>query len=137
MRAVLDPNVIISATLSPRGSPARAFRLWLEGGYELVCSPHLLDELARALTYSKLSRFISSDEADELIGPLRRGTLMVDDPTVPPDISSPDPNDDYLIALAAKARTFLVAGDRDLLGLSGKIPVYSPVQFLDLVEHHS
>ncbi len=62
---------------------------------------------------------------------------MVDDPTVPPDISSPDPNDDYLIALAGKARTFLVSGDRDLLGLSGKIPVYSPVQLLDLVEHRS
>lgn len=62
---------------------------------------------------------------------------MVDDPTVPPDISSPDPNDEFLIALAGKARTVLVSGDRDLLGLSGQIPVYSPEQFLDLVEEHS
>jgi hypothetical protein len=137
LRAVLDPNVIISATLSPGGSPARAFRLWLEGGYELVCSPHLLDELSRALAYPKLTRFISSDEADELIGLLGRGALMDDDPTAPPGVSSPDPNDDYLIALAAKARSVLVSGDRDLLGLSGKIPVFSPDQFLDLVEQHS
>jgi uncharacterized protein len=137
LRAVLDPNVIISATLSPGGSPARAFRLWLEGGYELVCSPHLLDELARALAYPKLSRFIRSDEADELTGLLGRGALMVDDPTAPPDVASPDPNDDYLIALAGKARSALVSGDRDLLGLSGKIPVYSPNQFLDLIERHS
>jgi hypothetical protein len=137
LRAVLDPNVIISATLSPGGAPARVFRLWLEGAYELVCSPHLLDELARALAYPKLSRFISSDEADELIGLLERGALMVDDPTAPPDIPSPDPNDGYLIALARKARSVLVSGDRDLLGLSGQIPVYSPDQFLDLVEEHS
>jgi hypothetical protein len=137
LRAVLDPNVIISATLSPGGSPARAFRLWLEGGYELVCSPHLLDELARALAYPKLSRFISSDEANELIGLLRRGALVVDDPTAPHNISSPDPNDDYLIALAERTRSVLVSGDRDLLGLSGRIPVYSPGQFLDLVEPDS
>lgn len=137
MRAVLDPNVIISATLSPGGSPARALRLWLEGGYELVCSPLLLDELARALNYPKLSKHISSDEADELIRLLGRGAIMFDDPTVPPKISSPDPDDDYLIALAERSRSVIVSGDRDLLELSGQIPVYSPTQFLALVEEHS
>ncbi len=129
--------MIISATLSPGGSPARAFRLWLEGAYELVCSRLLLDELTRALAYPKLSKYISSDEADELIGLLGRGALMVDDPTVPPDISSPDPDDNYLIALAGKSRSVLVSGDRDLLELSGRIPVYSPTQFLALIEEHS
>ena len=137
MRAVLGPNVIISATLSPGGSPARALCLWVEGGFELVCSPLLLDDLARALTYPKLSKHIGSDEADELIGVLGRGALMVDDPTIPPNISSPDPDDKYLIALAEKSRSVLVSGDRDLLELSGQIPVYSPTQFLALVEEHS
>jgi len=137
LRAVLDPNVIISATLSPGGSPARVFHLWLEGGYELVCSPFLLEELAVALTYPKLSKHIRSDESEELLQLLRRGALMVDDSAIPPDVSSPDPRDDYLIALAGKSRSVLVSGDRDLLDLSDQIPVYSPTEFLALIGEHS
>ena len=137
MRAVLDPNVIISATLSPGGSPALVFRLWLDGGYELVCSPVLLEELAKALNYPKLSKHIRSDEAEELIQLLRRGALMVDDPAISPDVSSSDPGDDYLIALAGKSRSVLVSGDRDLLELSDQIPVYSPTEFLSLIGEHS
>ena len=137
MRAVLDPNVIISATLSPGGSPARVFRLWHEGGYELVCSPFLLEELAAALSYPKLSKHISASESEELLQLLRRGALMVDDPAIPPDVSSSDPKDDYLIALAGKSRSVLVSGDRDLLDLSDQIPVYSPTEFLALIGEHS
>ncbi len=136
MRAVLDPNVIISATLSPRGSPAQILRLWLEGAFELVCSPLLLDELARALAYPKLKKHIHPDEADQLIDLLRRGALVVDDPTVLPDVRSRDPDDDFLIALAAKSRSLLVSGDNDLLDLAEQIPVYSPGDFLTMIEEH-
>jgi predicted nucleic acid-binding protein len=53
------------------------------------------------------------------------------------DIQSPDPDDDYLIALANIARAVLVSGDKDLLGLSGQIPVYSPAEFVALIEASS
>lgn len=137
MRAVLDPNVIISAALSPRGSPGRLFRYWLEGAYDLVVSPLLLDELDRALGYSKLRDRVPSDEAKELLELLSRVGLATDDPQSPPDIQSPDPDDDYLIALANISRAVLVSGDKDLLGLSGQIPVYSPAEFVALIEGSS
>ena len=79
---------------------------------------------------------MGSADADELVGLLGRGALMVDDPTAPPAISSPDPDDDYLIALAEESRSVLVSGDRDLLELSDQIPVYSPTRFLAMVEDH-
>ena len=134
MRAVLDPNVIISAILSPGGSPARAFRLWFEGAFELVCSPLVLGELARTLTYPKLRKHIDTHEADELLDLLRRGALMVEDPETQPGIPSSDPKDDYLIGLAGKSRSVLVSGDGDLLELSEQSPVYSPREFLDLLQ---
>ncbi len=134
MRAVLDPNVIISAVLSPGGSPAQVLRLWLEGAYDLVCSPLLLDELSRALTYPKLAKHIDANEADELIDLLRRGGLLVEDPKTPADVASSDPDDDYLIALAQSSRSVLVSGDHDLLELSKQIPVYSPTAFLSLLQ---
>ena len=126
--------MIISATLSPGGSSARAFRLWFEGAFELVCSPLLLGELAKTLTYPKLRKHIDTDEADELLELLRRGGLLVEDPETQPRISSSDPNDDYLIALARKSPSVLVLDDGDLLELSEQIPVYSPREFLDLLQ---
>jgi len=50
VRAVLDPNVIISALLSPFGTPARILRAWREGAFELVASALLIAALERALT---------------------------------------------------------------------------------------
>ena len=51
MRAVLDPNVVISGLLSRDGSPAQTLLAWREGRFELVVSPLLLGELARALAF--------------------------------------------------------------------------------------
>jgi putative PIN family toxin of toxin-antitoxin system len=134
LRAVLDPNVIIPATLSPGGSPGRLFCSWPEGAYELVVSPLLLDELERALGYSKLRDRVTTDETQELLEVLARAGVAVRDPDVPPEVRSADPDDDYLIALASVSRSVLVSGDGDLLGLSDHIPVYSPARFLAMIE---
>lgn len=134
MRAVLDPNVLISAILSPAGTPGRVLRHWLEGGYDLVVSPLLVDELRRALAYPKLRNRIAPAEAEAFVELLTRAGVMVDDPDARPTISSPDPDDDYLIALANRSRAFLVSGDEDLLQLSEQLPVYSPSRFLALIE---
>lgn len=133
MRAVLDPNVIISALLAPDGSPAQVVRAWLHGGYELVCSEKLLAELQRALAYPKLRSRIPAVDAHELVSLLGREAEMLDDPADAPSVRSPDPDDDYLIVLAERARAALVSGDGHLLGLRDQLPVYSPAQFLALL----
>jgi len=134
LKAVLDVNVIISGLLAPSGSPARLLRLWIEGAFDLVCSPGVLEELQTALTYPKLRARISNEEATELLHLLTREALIVDDPGTEPDVSSRDPGDNYLIALAVKARAVIVSGDNDLLLLSPRIPVYAPAEFLTLLE---
>ena len=137
MRAVLDPNVIISAALSPRGSPGRLFRYWLEGAFELVVSPLLLDELERALGYSKLRDRVPTNERKELLELLSRAGMTAEDPQLSPEVQSPDPEDDYLIALASISRAVLVSGDNDLLALSDQIPVYTSAEFVALIEASS
>jgi uncharacterized protein len=137
VRAVLDPNVIISAPLSPRGAPGRLLRYWLEGAFDLTVSPHLLDELRRAHAYPRLRDRISHTETDSLLELLSREGFMTEDPAISPDVTPPDPDDDYLISLAAESRSILVSGDKDLLQLAGQIPVYSPAAFLALVEERT
>jgi putative PIN family toxin of toxin-antitoxin system len=97
VRAILDPNVIISALLSRDGTPARVLRAWLKGRFELIVSPLLLQELERALAYPKLAERIKADEAIALIDWLRREAILVDDPAEPPTSRSEDPGDDYLV----------------------------------------
>jgi uncharacterized protein len=130
VRAVLDPNVLISALLSRHGSPAKVLRAWLDGAFELILSEQLLDELARALSYPKLRSRVEASEATEFVELLRRGARMHDDPDDPPTTKSPDRGDDYLIALAETAQAMIVTGDKHLLGLAGQLPVFSPADFL-------
>lgn len=130
MRAVLDPNVIVSAVLSPAGTPARLLRSWLDGAYELIVSPALLDELARVLAYPKIARRVSTDDARELLALLRNQAEVTDDPGHPPIVRSPDPDDDYLISLANSATAVIVSGDSDLHSLADQIPVYTPATFM-------
>jgi putative PIN family toxin of toxin-antitoxin system len=133
VRAVLDPNVIVSALISPQGVPAKILREWLDGGYDLVASPLLLAEIERVLDYPKLRERVSKVEARELVELLRRGADLRADPRHTPRVRSADPGDDYLIVLAAASQAVLVSGDRHLLSLSDDLPVYSPAQFLDMI----
>lgn len=96
----------------------------------------LLAEFERALAYPKLRSRIDPAEATELVELLRREAELFEDPAGPPAVSSPDPGDDYLIliALAVVGQAVIVSGDGHLLGLAGRLPVYSPAAFLELLE---
>lgn len=93
----------------------------------------LLAELERALAYPKLRAHISAQDATAVVGLLAAGATSVDDPPQPPAVRSEDPGDDYLIALAAADRAALVSGDKHLLALRERIPVYSPRELLELI----
>lgn len=130
MRAVLDPNVLISALLSPAGAPADVVRAWVHGGFELVTSARPLEELERALAYPKIRKRVGADEARAFLSWLRSTAEVVEDPRDPPSVRSRDPDDDYLIALAEHQRALLVSGDDHLLELADRIPVFTATAFL-------
>jgi uncharacterized protein len=134
LRAVLDPNVIISALLAPAGTPAAIVRSWSAGAFELVASPLLLAELERALAYPKLRNRIHESEATAIGRWMERSATIAQDPDEPAPRASKDPGDDYLIALAAREHAALVSGDRHLLELAAELPIYAPAEFLSLLD---
>jgi uncharacterized protein len=133
LRAVLDPNILIAALLSPGGGPAQVVARWLAGDFELVISPSLLAELDRALAYPKLRSRIEREEAAEFIELLKGAALVAPDP---PDAAprSADPDDDYLPALAESENSVLLTGDRHLLALADELPIRTARAFLELLE---
>ena len=130
MRAVLDANVHISALLSAAGTPAQILRAFVDGRFELVVSPKLLSELQRALGYAKLQRHIDAEESAQYIAWLRDAAVLVEDPGGDPPARSADPEDDYLLSLAAAQQAILVSGDRHLLQLVDDLPIHRPAEFL-------
>jgi putative PIN family toxin of toxin-antitoxin system len=131
---VVDANVLSSALLARDGTPARLLRAWRDGAFEMVVSRRLLDELARAASYPRITSRIAPERAARFVGTIRAMATVADDPMDPPRVRSRDSGDDYLVALAHGARSILVTGDNDLLALSGSIPVMSPREFLESLD---
>ena len=132
-RAVVDPNVLVSAFISQRGgSPDRIVRAWREGAFELVVSPQLIAELTDVLARPKFATQAGEGRAEVYIVALAGDAVMIDDPSDPPPVS-PDPGDDYLIALARAAHAdVIVSGDSDLTQLVDPTPtVLTPRQFIE------
>jgi putative PIN family toxin of toxin-antitoxin system len=139
VRLVIDTNILISALLAGTSLPAQLIVLWREGRFDLLTAADQLDELMRVTRYEKIRARLAPALAGRLINELRDMAVVV--PSLPVVTVSPDPNDNYLLALAAAGSAdFLVTGDkrhllslkryegtrivtvRDFLGLHGRLP---------------
>ena len=118
MRVVLDTNVIISALARPASLPGQLLISWRKGQFTLLCCAEQLSEIRRVTRYVKVAALVASSSAGRMVNQLRRDAAMIDHlPTID---RSPDPFDNYLLALAEAGRSdYLVTGDKaDLLDLN-------------------
>ena len=137
MRAVLDTNVLISATLSRGGNEDRILRAWKRGLFDLVLSPQILEEMGRALLYEKLQRYrwMNEREVVELVELLAQESLLVGG-----NVSVKacrDPDDDKFLAAAIEASAeYIVSVDKDLLNLKsyGNAMIVAPASFRKILQ---
>lgn len=134
MRVVLDANVVVSALLSRFGAPAALIRLWLGGEFDFVASERLLTEIERTLASPKISKRIAAADAEIFLALVRATAELVPDADEPSPVRSADPDDDYLLALAARERVPIISGDAHLLALRERVPVLAPREFLEQLE---
>lgn len=127
---MLDPGVLVAALISGHGAPRALLWSWLEGAFELVACPFLLAELEGVLLRRKFRTYVTAKEVRTYVGLLSRLAAVYPDPYVTPGLT-PDPGDDYLVALArAAASHFLVSGDSHLTGISRpQPPILTPRAF--------
>lgn len=134
-RVVIDPNVFVSAAITSTGATAMIVELIDAAGLTPIVSPHLLAELTEVLLRDKFRAYLGVETASAYIAELERLAEVWQDPR-DKEAVSPDPDDDYLIALARAADAdALVSGDRDLKGLGlADVRVLSPRELLDAME---
>lgn len=117
MRLVLDTNILLSALMVRGTPPSRLYDLWRERRFELAACERQLDELNQVSRRAFFRARLRPHEVGTMINEIRRLAVMCD--TLPPVERSPDPDDDFLLAVAqVSAADYLVTGDRsDLLSL--------------------
>lgn len=125
--------MLVAAAISPRGLCGRLLDAALDGQWKVVASPLLLSELDAVLARRKFRRWLSEQEARQFVDGVRDLAEMLADPPAPTVNVTPDPKDEFLVALARAAKVMaLVSGDphlTDLVDLDP--PVLTPAAFLD------
>lgn len=131
-RVVVDQNVLISALLYGGDKPRQVLDLIVSREYQLVSSRYLWHELEELLT-TRLG--MAPEVANEAIGELVRAAVHVD-----PDLAKipqvcRDPDDDFILAVAAEGgANWIVTGDLDLrvLGSYCGVEIVTPARFLEV-----
>jgi len=124
--------VLVAGLISATGAPRMLMQNWILGDFELVASPALLHELENVLLRPKFRRYVTEPEVRAYVDLVRQLATIVPDP--PPIAGlTPDPGDDYLVALArAGVVQTLVSGNQHLCDLVNPVPpVFTPRQYLD------
>jgi putative PIN family toxin of toxin-antitoxin system len=111
MRVVLDTNVLVSALIIQTGNPAAIYGAWQEGRFTLLTCAEHLDEVRATLRKPALAERIKPYKAGALVNEMKNLAEIVEG--LPSVRRSPDPSDDFLLALCEAGRAdYLVTGDK-------------------------
>jgi uncharacterized protein len=136
MKAVLDTNVLVSAALVPGGNPHQILESSKQGGFELVTSEILLDELESVLARRHIIDRLGWSDAgpSEFVDGIRESSSVVE-PTNEIERAA-DPDDNRVLEAAVEGEVdYIVTGDRHLLELKrhDSIEIVTPADFLAIL----
>lgn len=134
MRVVLDVNVLVSAIISAKGSPARIMELWEEERFEVVISPEIIGELGKVIRYPRIQEkyHLPEQYVEQFLGLINNQAIVVKPVRKITQIKSDPTDNGYLECAIAGRAAYIISGDQHLLRLVEYqgIPILSPAEFL-------
>lgn len=132
-QVVLDTNVLLSGIAYPASVPGKIMALWRLGALEVILSSYILDELRRVLPRLSKRHGLLPNEIDDLVDMLAIDAIMVE-PILHDEAELRDANDQPVLGTLLAARrvsgeVVLITGDKDLLVLAERYPIFSPAAF--------
>ena len=101
------------------GIPATIYRVWQEGYFTLLTCAEHLDELRATLQKPRVAELVKPHKAGRLVNQVQK--LAEDIDPLPRVKRSPDPTDDFLLALSEAGKAdYLVTGDKSGLLALGR-----------------
>lgn len=138
IKAVLDTNLIVSASFHLASIPAQVLDAWLDKQYHLIISPAVTQEYRQVLFRERIrkrSRW-SVEDTNEFLTRISRASEI----QVPGKLAisaSRDADDNkFLVAAVEGKADYIVTGDDDLLILHPfrNIKIIRPAEFLKTVK---
>jgi putative PIN family toxin of toxin-antitoxin system len=131
VRVVLETNILLSGIISPTGTPAALIEAWLDRRFILISHPLQLDELREVSRRARIRSLVRPAEIGRLVNLIR---LVAEMPEALPSVErSPDPRDDFLLALCEAGKAgWLVTGDKGdflALGRHGRAHILDAARF--------
>jgi putative PIN family toxin of toxin-antitoxin system len=138
MRVVIDTNDYISALIGKKHR-LKLEKVLLDKNIEILSDVVLLEEIKEVAYRNKFRKYVSLEEVDKFIELLKYRLKPI---IVTAQVNtSPDPDDNFLLALAQDGKAdYLVTGDKsDLLSLEtfNGIPIIRLDTLLKIIENLS
>jgi putative PIN family toxin of toxin-antitoxin system len=134
----LDANVLVSAILSPRGTPAQILTAWRAEHFDLVISDAILAEIGRVLRYPKIAKRHrwSEGQLQAFLDGLAHVAIRTPGTLTLAVITEDPPDDRYLECAVEGEAAYIVSGDQLLLRLGAyqAIPILTPRTFLEVLQ---
>jgi len=127
---VLDTNVIISATISSLGNPAKIINLIAsDENMQIYYSSEILAEYARVLSYERLN--FSEEKKVHALNVIKKYGLLIQ-PTIISEIPFIDESDRIFYDTAKAGNAYLVTGN--LKHYPEESHILTPAQFVEMFE---
>ncbi|MFQ5580820.1 MAG: putative toxin-antitoxin system toxin component, PIN family, partial [Nitrospiria bacterium] len=111
--------------------PGGILQAWREARFDLVLSEAMLEEIGRVLSYPKIRKRLRwNDKRIERFLLLLKFKSLTVHPSIQKFEGLRDQGDaPILAALVESQAEALVTGDKDLLSLADRYPIFSPAEF--------
>ena len=111
MKVVLDTNILISSLISKTAAPHYIYQAWRDKRLTVLTCAEQLVEVREVTRRVAVALRIKPAEAGRLVNSLRGLAVVLTD--LPVVQLSPDPKDDFILALAqAGGARYVVTGDK-------------------------
>lgn len=138
LKVVIDTNILVSAILNPKGTPAKIVKAWFKNRFIVVISQFSLQEIERVLHYEHIQKIkhISEDEIHKLVTEIIKTSELIQvSSTI--EIIKTDIADNQVLATAVDGQTtYIISGDHHLLDLGEfrGIKILKPADFLNVLQ---
>jgi putative PIN family toxin of toxin-antitoxin system len=129
-RIIIDTNLWISFLLTKNFS---IFSAAAEGGFDIISSRELMDELQRVAVRPKFRKHFTFERVEQLLFQISAIVISVESGSTVSVCR--DPKDNFLLALALDSKaTYLITGDKDLLVLKrfGETEILTLTEYLSI-----
>lgn len=115
-KVVLDTNIVISAAISMRGSPAKVFELLLKKKIINYTTREIIDEIEEVIERPLIRKCIDDEYKSFIMDKFQNNSIIIK-PAFSETVVKQDSKDDKFINCALSANTNIISGDKHLLQL--------------------